>query len=56
MQPDITYPCCDKLKAVKTGYPMTSGTLPYHWPVTSFQMIAGSSSIFLKCIGNKLCL
>ena len=74
VQPDITYPCCDKLlKAVKTGYPMTSVTLPYHrlrywpikvkyffevihWPVNSFQMIAGSSSVFLKCIGNKLCL
>ena len=26
------------------------------WQVTSFQMIASPSSIFLKCIGNKFCL
>ena len=25
------------------------------WQVATFQMIAGSSSIFLKCIWNKLC-
>ena len=25
------------------------------WQVTTFQMIAGSSSVFLKCMWNKLC-
>ena len=75
MQPDIAHPCCDKLTAIKTGFPVT---MQYHLTVlqaqvlthrgcqyflevicgqvTSFQMIPGSSSIFLKCVGNKLYL
>ena len=27
----------------------------YRWQVTTFQMIAGSSSLFFKCMWNKLC-
>ena len=64
LQPDFAHPCCGRLTAVKTGYPLTSITWPYRglrcrpiffrvfwvirWQNTSFQMIAGSSSIFLN--------
>ena len=65
----IVHPCFDQLTAVKTVYLLTSIAWPYRGlryrltefecffegQVATFQMIAGSSSIFLKCIWNKSC-